>query len=331
MRQTLILITIVFISFAGSYLAKKTLHKQEPDIYNALRASVLGNASENVSGDNVNTNTTYRRIISLAPSITEILFKLGLGDKVVGVTDYCDFPPEAQAKTKIGGYYDPNYEAIISLSPDIVIMLPEHQEPKQYLSRFGLKVLIVDHKNISGILTSITAIGNASRVEQNAASLVLDLRKRMELIEQKTAGLTRPKVMVTVGRNMGSGSLKDIYISGRDGFYDEMITLSGGVNAYTGRVTFPVVSGEGIIRMNPKVIIDIIPDLEQKGWDKTMILKEWKTISQVDAVKNERVYIFSEDYVATPGPRFILIMEQMAKAIHPEINWKQIGSKFKKN
>lgn len=320
MRQTLILITIVFISFAGSYLAKKALQKHEPGVYNALRASVSGNASENDSGDDVNTNTTYRRIISLAPSITEILFKLGLGDKVVGVTDYCDFPPEAQAKAKIGGYYDPNYEAIIALRPNIVIMLPEHQGPKQYLSRFGLKVLIVDHKSISGILSSITAIGNTCGVEQNAASLVLDLQKRMERIKQKTNGLTHPKVMVTVGRNMGSGSLRDIYISGRDGFYDEMITLSGGINAYTGSVTFPVVSGEGIIRMNPEVIIDIIPDLEQKGWDKTMIIKEWKTIPQVDAVKNSRVYIFGEDYVATPGPRFILIMEQMARAIHPEIN-----------
>ncbi len=322
MRQTLILLTIIFISFAGSYLAKKELQKQEPSLYNALTASVSENTSENVSGKNVNTNIAYRRIISLAPSITEILFKLGLGDKVVGVTDYCDSPPEAQTKTKIGGYYDPNYEAIIALRPDIVIMLPEHQGPKQYLSRFGLKILIVDHKSISGILSSTTAIGNACGVEQNAASLLLGLRERMELIKQKTNALTHPKVMVTVGRNMGSGSLKDIYISGIDGFYDEMITLSGGINAYTGNVTFPVVSGEGIIRMNPEVIIDIIPDLEQKGWDKTMISNEWKTISQVDAVKNDRVYIFGEDYVATPGPRFILIMEQMAKAIHPEINWE---------
>ncbi len=313
MRQTLILLAIVFISFAGGYLAKIAFQKQKTGIYSTLE----------VVASQDQTRTSCRRIISLAPSITETLFKLGLADRVVGVTDYCDFPPEAQAKTRIGGYYDPNYEAIIALRPDIVIMLPEHQEPKQYLSRFGLNLLIVDHKSIPAILSSITAIGNACGAEQKAAFIVHDLRERMESIKLKTDGLNRPKVMITVGRNMGSGSLKDIYISGRDGFYDKMITLAGGVNAYTGNVTFPVVSGEGIIRMNPEVIIDIIPDLEQKGWDKAMITKEWKTIFQVDAIKNNRVYIFGEDYVAVPGPRFILIMEQMAKVIHPEADWQQ--------
>jgi iron complex transport system substrate-binding protein len=101
-----------------------------------------------------------------------------------------------------------------------------------------------------------------------------------------------------------------------------MISLAGGVNAYRGGVTFPMLSREGVIRMNPDVIIDMIPDLDEKGLDRAAILREWETVSPVDAVRNGRVYVFGEDYVAVPGPRFILIAEKMARAIHPEAAWE---------
>jgi iron complex transport system substrate-binding protein len=143
----------------------------------------------------------------------------------------------------------------------------------------------------------------------------------MERIRQKTAGLPSPRVMVSIGRNLGSGKLKDVYISGKEGFYDEMIEIIGGVNAYSGGVAFPVVSSEGIITMNPEVIIDMVPDIEEKGWNPEMIQKEWDALPQVDAVKNHRVYVFGEDYVAVPGPRFISIMEKMARVMYPDINW----------
>ena len=312
MHRKFVLVAIVLFAFAGSYLGKKALLEQKPILTGAIIAS---------EQDHIQV-VAYRRIVSLAPSITEILFALGLGDKVVGVTHYCDFPPEALTKTKVGGYYDPNYEAIVALRPDLVIMLTEHEEPKRYLGQLGLNVLMVNHKSISGILNSLMAIGKACGAEQNVTSVVRDLRERMERIRQKTDGMPRSKVMVSVGRNMGSGSLKDVYISGRSGFYDEMITFAGGVNAYSGDVAFPVVSGEGIIRMNPEVIIDMIPDLDEKGWDKAMILKEWETVSGVDAVKNGRVYVFGEDYVVVPGHRFILILEKMARVIHPEVDWE---------
>ncbi len=100
-----------------------------------------------------------------------------------------------------------------------------------------------------------------------------------------------------------------------------MITLAGGVNAYAGDIAFPVVSREGIVQMNPEVIIDMIPDIDEKDWDKAMISKEWDAVSHVDAVSKGRVYVFGEDYVVIPGPRFILILEKMARLIHPEVDW----------
>ncbi len=314
MRKWSVLV-IIIILFAStiSYVVKSMTYKQKIDVTGILTAS---------SPQSYVHVATYERIISLAPSITEVLFALGLGDRVVGVTRYCKFPPEAVAKAKIGGYSDPNYEAIITLDPDLVIMLPEHRMAKQYLARFGLTVLVVNHDSISGILNSIITIGKTCGVEQNARSLVHNLQTKMESIRRKTKGLYHPRVMISVGRGMGSGSLNDVYISGRDSFYNEMINLAGGTNAYTGKVPIPVVTKESIIRMNPEVIIDMVPDLNKKGWSKAMILKKWKSLSQVDAVKNNRVFVFGQDYVVIPGPRFILVLEEMAKAIHPELNWR---------
>jgi iron complex transport system substrate-binding protein len=312
MRRKIALGAIIVTVFAASYFAKR-----------ALRTGENSNSAISSSDPGKNAAKFPSRIVSLAPSITETLFELGLMDRVAGVTRYCDYPPEALAKTKIGGYYDPNYEAIVALKPDLIIMLTEHEDPKQHLAKLGFDILAVDHRDIQGILRSIETIGTACGVEPKAESIVKDIRERMEYVRRKTAKLRSPRVMVSIGRNMGSGTLEDVYISGKDGFYDEMIRLAGGVNAYEGSVAFPAISNEGIIRMNPEVIIDMVPDLEEQGWDVNRIYKEWNEAYPVDAVRNDRVYVFSEDYVVVPGPRFILLLEKMGRVMYPEVNWNQ--------
>ena len=311
MFRKLVLGAIIAVAFAGSFLAKRALQNQDPGKNGTV---VMSEAGEE-------TPEYPQRIVSLAPSITESLYALGRMDRVVGVTRYCDYPPEALTKIKIGGYYDPNYEAIIALEPDLIIMLAEHETPRQHLAGLGYNIVVVNHKSISGILRSIETVGEACGASDKAKTIADDIRARMERIREKTEGLPSPRVMVSIGRNMGSGTLKDVYISGKEGFYDEMIEIIGGVNAYSGGVAFPVVSSEGIITMNPEVIIDMVPDLEENGWNPEMIMKEWEALPQVDAVKNRRVYVFGEDYVAVPGPRFIAIMEKMARVMYPEIDW----------
>src|SRR3954470_481013 len=135
-----ILIATVAAAFAGSYALKRNL-------------TVRPEAARPPGG--------AARVVSLAPSITEVLFELGLGDRVVGVTRYCVFPPEARAKPQIGGYYDPNYEAISAARPDLAVVLPEHAEIRKELEHLGLKVLTVDHTSVQGILASIQLIGDA--------------------------------------------------------------------------------------------------------------------------------------------------------------------------
>ncbi len=263
-----------------------------------------------------------QRIVSLAPSVTEVLFALDLGDRVVGVTQHCRYPHAALAKAKVGDYYQPDYEAIVSLEPDLVILLPEHEEAQEYLDRLGVKTLMVNHFTIEGVLDSILLIGKICGVEGLAQAMTKDMRKRMETIRKRIVGLPSPRVMVSVGRNMGSEGIKDIYICGRDGFYSEMIELAGGKNVYQGgEAKFPIVSGEGILRLNPQVILDVVPDLEESGWKEEKILQQWDLLPQVDAVAHRRVHLLSQGFAVIPGPRFILILEEMARLIHPEVRW----------
>jgi len=311
MSRKLVLGTIIVVVFTASFLAKQFLRNEDARGSDTASFSTVSDGKRSIP----------QRIVSLAPSITEILYAIGCIDRVVGVTRFCDYPPEARTKTKIGGYYDPNYEAIIMLEPDLIIMLAEHEAPREHLADLGYDIVVVNHKSISGILSSIETVGEACGASEKARSITADIRVRMERIREKTAGLPSPRVMVSIGRNMGSGKLKDVYISGKEGFYDEMIEIIGGVNAYSGGVAFPVVSSEGIITMNPEVIIDMVPDLKENGWSPEMIYREWAALPQVDAVKNGRVHVFGEDYVAVPGPRFIAIMEKMARVMYPDVDW----------
>jgi iron complex transport system substrate-binding protein len=260
------------------------------------------------------------RIVSLAPSITEILFSLGLGDRVVGVTRYCTWPAAALTKAKVGGYYDPDYEAILRLKPDLVIMLAEHDAAKRYLGNFHINVLQVKHYSIDDIVASIRIIGAACGSARSADSIVASIGGVMERIRGKTAPLPRPRVLVSVGRSMGS--IGDLCVAGSGTYYDELIDCAGGRNAFTKKgIAFPQVTLEGVCRINPAVVIDLVPEGEAKGASNEAVLAEWKKIGRIDAVKNGRVYLFRQDFAEIPGPRFVLLLEQMARAIHPEVKW----------
>ncbi len=262
---------------------------------------------------------TCERIVSMAPSITETLFALGLGPRVVGVTRYCNYPAEALKREKIGGFYDPNYEAIFSLDPDIVIMLPEHARARKIVSSMGIRTLVVSNKTVEDIIAGIDKIGRVCGEGDRAAEITKDLSKRIERIGRLTKGLPRPSVMISISRGMATENINNVYIAGRNGFYDELLELAGGVNVYRDEsVRFPLLTREGIIALNPDVVLDLVPDVEEKGLDVSSIKREWRELRGVEAVKKGRVYVLGRDYVTVPGPRFILLLEDMVRAIHPE-------------
>ena len=270
----------------------------------------------------------YKRIISLSPSTTETLFALGLGAKVVGRTRFCNFPPEAKSIQEIGGYIDPNYEAMIALKPDLVILLPEQEKVKKYLNELKKKHLTVDNKTISDIKNTIKTIGDTCSTQLMATKLLSNINTTIEKIRSKTKDLTKPKVIVSIGRTPGTNGIKDVYIAGRKTSYDELINIAGGINAFEdSNITYPMLSAEGLIHLNPDIIFDFIVNLEKNNLDRELVLNDWQTIKSVEAVKNNRVEILSADYISIPGPRFILLLKDLAKEIHPEVNWDDLNVK----
>lgn len=261
------------------------------------------------------------RIVSLAPSITEILFALGVGDRVIGATQYCDYPPAALDIPRIGGYYDPNYERIYGMTPDLVIMLREHTEAAEACRKLGLNTLLVPNATIDEILESMLIIGRRCAVRERARKLTADLRQRLDALRaDDTADTAKPKMLVSIGRTMGSGSIRDVSIAGRSTMYDELVRWVGGRNAYQGPMSYPSIGREGIIRMQPDIILDVVADLESKGLTESEVREQWAGVEGVPAVENGSVHIIPGDYAVIPGPRSVKLAEDFARALE---QWRQ--------
>ncbi len=305
MKRTIAVLLFVALVFALSYLGFRW----------ADRSQRTTSTPDSVS------ESAPRRIVSLAPSITEVLFALDLGDNVAGVTQFCNYPPEARDKPRVGGYYDLNYEAVAALEPDLIAMLPEHTEAHRHFSAQGYRLLTINHQTIESILESIRTVGQMCGAGGKAEQLVRETRRRMAVVEQNTADLKPVRVMLAVGRDIGSGKVEDVCIAGTGGFYEQMIALAGGENVFQGNALFPTVAGEGIVSMNPEVIVDMTGDLTGHSLDREAVARQWAAFPEVNAVENGRVYVFDEDFMTIPGPRFVLVIERLARALHPEVDW----------
>lgn len=279
-----------------------------------VAADTIENAQKSEPG-------AYHRIISLSPSLTEILFALGLGEQVVGVTRYCDYPPEALKKSKVGGYIDPNYEAMLTLKPDLVVMLVEHEEPRAFMQQRGIDILVSNHRTLAGIHDSIAEIGRACGRTEGSQKLLTEINSKLTEIRMKTNGLPRQRVLLAAGRNPELDGLREVYIAGQDGFFDEMIELAGGQNAYTNKkIKYPKVSPEGILTMNPDVIVELMPVAEGNPEYMDRLRKQWDVVHQTKAVRNGQVYILTAEYAVIPGPRYVHTVMALAKILHPEID-----------
>jgi iron complex transport system substrate-binding protein len=256
----------------------------------------------------------FRRIVSLAPNITETLFALGCGDRVVGVTDYCRYPPEATAKPRVGGYFNPNLEALFGLSPDLVILMREHGGLIETLKSRGIAYLAVDNRSMESILRSIDLVAKACGVAARGDSIVQAVRGQMEPLG---APARQPSVLVCVGRDgVGSGSIHEAFFAGPRTFYNDILVATGARNALADSViAYPSVSAEAVLRLAP----DIIVDLAAAGStvDRSDLAADWSAFSSVPAVAGGRVHCLTEDYMTVPGPRIVLIVKvfrQIAQA-----------------
>jgi len=262
----------------------------------------------------VHINKVPERIVSLAPSITESLFALGLGDKVVGVTAYCKYPEEAAKIEKIGGYSDANLEKIVALHPDLVVATVEHSSLQLYLKQMGIPVLAVSNSSCAAICSSFVRIGKMCNAERKADSLVKVFTDKLS--EDTSDGDVHPKVLLCVGRvNPGEGAIKSVYVAGAGTVYNEIIHAAGGVNAITdSKPEYPRLSPEGIIAVSPDIIIDIASAMSDYNCD--VLVKDWFSLEYIPAVKSQNVYCISENYATVPGPRLVYLIDNLKQIIH---------------
>lgn len=258
------------------------------------------------------------RIVSLAPNVTETLFALGLGSQLCATTDFCHYPPEAQELPRVGGYIRPAYERIVALQPDLIFALPEHLKGKDELERLGLRVAVVDNKTVPDILQTITDVGRTCHAEAAATGLRDRLTETLGEIRQRTAKRGRPRVLLAIGRTAGQRAIGDVYVAGTGSFHDELLRLAGGQNVVDAP-NYPMVSAEGIIRMNPDIIIDVIAE-KLSPERARQYTQQWHVLDTVAAVAHKRLHLLAGNHTLVPGPRFILTVQQLERILHPALS-----------
>jgi iron complex transport system substrate-binding protein len=263
-------------------------------------------------GRTVEVNGPPRRIVSVAPNVTEILFALGLGDRLVGVSAYCQYPPEALKIEKIGGYINPSLEKIVSLRPDLVVGIAEG-DLRTFVDKLaGLKipVYIANPRDALEVLTSIRKIGEVTFAQEPARRIVHSMEEKIRRIRDKVQGRPQPRVLHILDFN-------PLISAGKGTFVDDLIHLGGGRNvAETATGKYPRFSMEEVLVQDPEVILlasmkSQDPLVKQRGW-----WDRWKTIT---AVKQGRIYVLDSDLIHRPSPRMVEGLEQVARAIHPEV------------
>ena len=252
------------------------------------------------------------RVIALAPSITEIIYDLEQEERLVGVTQYSTYPPEAESLPRVGSYVRLDIEKIVALKPDLCIATkdgnPKHTVDK--IVSLGIPVYVINPRNLEQIMDTITRLGSLLRAEQAAKELVSDMEKRIGRVQARVKkGDHRPRVFFQI-------DAEPLFSAGTDTFIHELIELAGGVNTTSGEVSYPRYSWEDIIVLQPEIVM--ISSMAG-GLAPEYLLNSWKKWNLLSAVKNDKVFVVDAELFDRPTPRLIDGLEVIAAIIHPEL------------
>lgn len=249
-----------------------------------------------------------QRIISLAPSVTETLFALGLGDKLIGVTAYCDFPEAAKAKEKVGDTLNPNPERLIALKPDLVVITTSSQLEKlvRQLGELKIPVYVTDPRSVSGVLTSIRKLGEATGTTAEADKIIAQMQTQIADVEIRTKPLSKPRVLYVL-------QTAPLITAGRNTFINDLMRLAGG-ESITGDepADYPQLSRETAIARAPEVIV-------APASHGTELVRETdlrRDFAATPAIKANRIVWVNPDLVDRPGPRIVDGLKQLANGLH---------------
>ena len=263
-----------------------------------------------------------QRIVSTAPSFTEILYALGLGDRVAGVTIYCRYPEEALGKPKVGTYEQPDVESVLALRPDLVITQQSPVSVAGQLRALRLNVLDVELDGLESIYRAIAQVGQATGVDAKGKALISSLRGQLAAVRRRTDGMPRRRVMFVVGRT--PGAISELIVVGRSSYLNELFEIAGGDNIFRSSIAaYPKVSMEEVMGRNPEVIVDMGEMAQTVGVtdaQKKAVVTLWKQYPMLEAVKRGRVFAVASDIYVVPGPRVAEAAREFARMFYSETN-----------
>lgn len=258
-----------------------------------------------------------RRIVSLSPNVTEMLYGVGAFNQVVGISDYCTYPPDVNRLPSVGGWHNPNLEKIAALRPDLVIV-DDGQAPfvEENFRKLGLRVMVVAGHTVQDVYAAITSLGHVTGHEEAAGKLAAVTRTELLRISQKTAALSKPKVVLIVERT--PGTLRDLYTATEGGFLAELVTMAGGrIAVPPDRRGYGKLSKEDLLAIDPDVILDFIHGVKSRFAGDPM--EAWRDMAELKAVRTRRVHGVNEEFVPHASQRMVQTAALFARLIHPEV------------
>jgi iron complex transport system substrate-binding protein len=261
------------------------------------------------------------RIVSTSPSITETLFALGLGGRVVGVSAYCRFPPEVAKLPKVGSFLKPDAELIAGLRPDLVVVHEVGNGLDRRLGSLRIPYIVVERGSLASAYSSMREIATAAGVPERAETLVADVQRRLDAIRRSGAARPRRRALFIIGRR--PGMLADLIAIGPGSYVNELIEIAGGANvmAIPGQPEYPRISMETVLRLNPDVIVDTVDmgdtDAERRA-RQPLNERLWSAYTMLTAVKTGQVHAATTDALVVPGPRVVEAAEWVAALLRAE-------------
>jgi iron complex transport system substrate-binding protein len=255
----------------------------------------------------------------MSPHFTEILYDIGAQDQLIGVTNFCKFPPEAQKKAKVGGFFNPNFEAIVSLKPDLVLLVPFYGQTIESFKKLGIPILVQDNSSLRDILDTYDLLGKRLGREKQAGQAKARLEARLDKVRKKARSRKPISILFVVGHNVGE--IERVYAAGDHCFVGEIIKLSGGDNILKGTsAAFPLVSKENLIKQDPDVIIDSMPSDEATGDTIAKAREAWAKLPSLKAVRENHLYFLKQDEFLIPGPTMVGLAEYLSNVFDESQN-----------
>jgi iron complex transport system substrate-binding protein len=259
-----------------------------------------------------------QRVISLVPAVTEMIFAMGAGSRLVGVSSYDRFPGEAARLPRVGGLLDPNIERILILQPDLVILYGTQVELKERLERVGISYYPYEHRTLADITATVRMVGARIGEAGRAGHLASDIEKAIDTIRIRVAPLPHPRTALVFGRE--ASSLRNLQASGGYGFLHDALEAAGGLDAFADvKQQMVEATTEMILSRQPDVIIELRAG-DKRPADIARELEPWHALPAIPAVRSQRVYMLVGDEFLVPGPRVVDAIRQLARTLHPGFN-----------